>query len=115
MLTIDLVGHPHPIPLNSIVWLEGEANYTRVHYQNGTFTLVTQPLHWFEQHLNFIRVHRSAIINPVYIQEFGQKKGRKGWVRLSDNRIVSVSRDRLEKTTFQLTLFSEVKSLTNLE
>lgn len=103
MLTINLVGHPHPIPVNSIVWLEGEANYTRVHYQNGSISIVTQPLRWFEHHLSFIRVHRSAIINPIYIQEFAYKSGRSGWVRLVDDRVIPVSRNRLEYTASMLT------------
>lgn len=93
--------------IDSIVWLEGEANYTRVHYQDGTFILVTQPLHWFEYHLNFIRVHRSAIVNPTYVLEFEQKKGRSGWVRLVDGTLVPVSRDRLDNTATQLKLIRE--------
>lgn len=102
MDTIHLIGHPDPVLINSIIWLEGEANYTRVHYLNGTFAIVTQPLQWFEQHLNFVRVHRSAIINPVHVQEFTQKKGRAGWVRLIDDIIIPVSRNRLERTANQL-------------
>ncbi|MFD2937175.1 LytR/AlgR family response regulator transcription factor [Spirosoma flavum] len=104
MTSIHLTGHSHPVLIDSIVWLEGEANYTRVHYRDGTLTVVTQPLQWFEQHLNFIRVHRSAIINPIYVQEFIQKRGRSGWVRLFDNTVIPVSRNRLEFTAAQLML-----------
>lgn len=96
METIHLTGHPTPVFIDSIVWLEGEANYTRVHYQNGTISIVTQPLHWFEQYPAFIRVHRSAIINPVYVQEFVCKKSRSGWVRLLNDKVVPVSRTHLE-------------------
>ena len=103
MQSIQLVGHSHPVLINSIVWLEGEANYTRVHYQNGSFSIVTQPLHWFEQHLDFVRVHRSAIVNPDYVQEFVQKRGRSGWVRLLDDRVIPVSRNRLEFAATRLT------------
>ncbi|GAB3894537.1 LytTR family DNA-binding domain-containing protein [Spirosoma agri] len=109
MDTIHLIGDSHPVRIDTIMWLEGEANYTRVHYQKGTFTLVTQPLHWFEQHLNFIRVHRSAIVNPIYVREFKQKRGRSGWVRMIDDTVVPVSRDRLENTAIQLTLIGNQK------
>jgi DNA-binding LytR/AlgR family response regulator len=102
MKSIQLTGHPRPVPINTIVWLEGEANYTRVHYEDETISLVTQPLHWFEQHLNFIRVHRSAIINPMYVQEFVHKKGRSGWVRLINNKVIPVARTRLELTAARL-------------
>ncbi|MBD2701418.1 LytTR family transcriptional regulator [Spirosoma sp. BT702] len=102
MESIHLIGHPNPVLISSIVWLEGEANYTRVHYQSGGFSIVTQSLHWFEQHLNFVRIHRSAIINPIYVQEFVQKRGRSGWVRLVDDRVMPVSRNRLEHTASRL-------------
>ncbi|MCK8490972.1 LytTR family transcriptional regulator [Spirosoma sp. RP8] len=111
MNTIQLIGHPDPVDVDSIVWLKGEANYTRIHCLKGTFILVTQPLHWFEQHLNFIRVHRSAIVNPVYVREFMRKKSRSGWVRLFDDTVVTVSRDRLETTALQLMLINRAKSV----
>ncbi|MBD2752279.1 LytTR family DNA-binding domain-containing protein [Spirosoma validum] len=103
MQTINLTGHPHPIQIDSILWLEGEASYTRVHYQNGAVAIVTQPLQWFEHHLNFVRVHRSAIINPLYVQEFEHKSGRSGWVRLVNDLVIPVSRNRLEYTVSMLT------------
>ena len=101
---IQLVGHPEPVRIDSIVWLQGDANYTRLHQQDNAVLLVTQPLFWFEQHLNFIRVHRSAIINPMYVQEFVYKKGRSGHVRLSGDITIPVSRARLELTAIQLRL-----------
>ena len=100
--SIQLVGYKDPILVNSIVWLEGEASYTRIHYQNGSFSIVTLPLNWFDQHLNFIRIHRSAIINPIFVHEFVQKKGRSGWVRLHDDKVIPVSRNRLEFTANRL-------------
>lgn len=102
MLAIKLKGYKDSMPVDSISWLQAEASYTRVHYQDGTFTLISQPLRWFEQHLDFVRVHRSAIVNPLFVQEFVQKKSRAGWIRLTDGTIVSVSRGRLENTVVQL-------------
>lgn len=68
--------------------------------------MVTQPLQWFERQLNFVRVHRSAIVNPLYVREFKQKKSRAGWVQLVDGMILPVSRSRLEHTATQLKLRS---------
>ena len=104
MKTIQLIGYSPPVLINSIVWLEGDANYTRIHFQDGTVKLITQSLNWFEQNLDFVRVHRSAIINQAYVAEFVQKKGRSGWVRLMDNTIIPVSRDRLDYTAIHLAL-----------
>lgn len=102
MTSIQLIGHARPVLINSILWLEGEATYTRIHYQNGSCSIVTQPLQWFEHHLDLVRVHRSAIINPVHVKEFVQKRGRSGWVRLLDDRIIPVSRTRLALTAARL-------------
>ncbi|WP_052731079.1 LytR/AlgR family response regulator transcription factor [Spirosoma radiotolerans] len=110
MKTIQLVGHSPAVLVQSITWLEGDANYTRVHFQDGSIKLITQSLHWFEKNLDFVRVHRSAIINPSYVQEFSQKKGRSGWIRLADNTRIPVSRDRLEYTATQLSLTNEHQS-----
>ncbi len=104
MLTIQFPGLRQPVSVQSIVWLEGDANYTRVHYQDGGYSLITQPLRWFESRLNFIRVHRSAIVNPAYIQEFKQKRSRAGWVELTDGQVLPVSRSRLAYTATRLGL-----------
>ena len=104
MEIIQLVGHSQPVPIDSIVWLEGEANYTRVHYRDETISVVTQSLHRFEQFPSFMRVHRSAIVNPAYVQEFVCKKSRSGSVRLLNGQIIPVSRDRLELTAARLTM-----------
>ncbi|MBC3787704.1 LytR/AlgR family response regulator transcription factor [Spirosoma utsteinense] len=102
MLTINLPGQRQPVSVQSIVWLKGEANYTWVHQLDGHSLIVSQPLGWFEDKLNFIRVHRSAIVNPIYVQEFKQKRGRTGWIQLSDGTLLSVARNRLEYTANQL-------------
>lgn len=107
--SIQVTGHPDPILISSIVWLEGEANYTRIHRLNDTSPMVTQSLYWFEQYVNFIRVHRSAIINPLYVLEFGHKKGRSGWVRLVNDKIVTISRAHLESTVERLMLINRTK------
>ena len=71
-----LIDFANLVPVESMGWLQGEVNYTRLYYQDGTFSIITQPLHWFEYHFDFIRVHGSAIVNPSYVQEFVQKRGR---------------------------------------
>lgn len=92
MKTIQFPGYARPTVVNSILWLEGEANYTRVHYQNGTQSIVTKPLSYFEQFSGFIRVHRSAIINLMYAHTFVKEKGRSGWVYMANQQPIAVSR-----------------------
>lgn len=100
--TIHLPGFAGSIPVDSIVWLEGDGNYTRVHYQDGTFALVTQPLVWFEHYLDFIRIHRSSIVNQAYIQVFERIDSRSAVIRLLNNKELSVARNRLKHTSAML-------------
>lgn len=104
MLTIQLPGVRHSLLVDSIVWLEGEANYTRVHCLDGSYKMITQPLLWFERKLGFVRIHRSAIVNPQFIAEFWQKKSRAGWVKLTNGQTLPVSRSRLEATAAQFSV-----------
>ncbi|RZK69702.1 MAG: LytTR family transcriptional regulator [Pedobacter sp.] len=95
MNSIQLPGYANLTAIKLIVWLEGEANYTRVHYQDGTTTLVTKSLNHFEQYGHFVRVHRSIMVNSVYVHEFTSNKGRSGLLRLSTGTRVPVSRTHL--------------------
>jgi len=99
MRTIQLPGYIKPTFVNLIVWLEGEANYTRVHYQNGTNSLVTKPLNHFEQYACFVRVHRSAMVNSMYVHGFISNNGRSGLLQLVDGKNVPVSRAHLQLVT----------------
>lgn len=102
MKTIQLPGIRTPLLIESIIWLEGDANYTKVHCRNGTYEMVTHPLIWFERQLSFLRIHRSTIVNPQYIVAFRQKRSRAGWIQLTNGRILPVSRSRLDYIADQL-------------
>jgi DNA-binding LytR/AlgR family response regulator len=54
----------------NIVMLEGEGNYTRIHYSCGKATLSSYTLLRFEETLsNFCRVSRKYLLNPRYISK----------------------------------------------
>jgi len=95
MNSIQLPGYAKLISINLIVWLEGEANYTRVHYQDGTKSIVTKSLNHFEQYSYFVRVHRSSMVNSMYVHEFINNKGRSGLLQLITGTKVPVSRTHL--------------------
>lgn len=95
MNSIQLPGYANSTAISLIVWLEGEANYTRVHYQDGTKSIVTKPLNHFEQYGYFVRVHRSILVNSMYVHEFINNKGRSGLLQLITGTRVPVSRTHL--------------------
>ncbi len=60
------------VPPEQIVRVEGLSNYSRVHFASGPPLTVAKVLHWFEDHLPqqmFARVHRSHLINKLFMQE----------------------------------------------
>ncbi|WP_223834031.1 LytTR family DNA-binding domain-containing protein [Spirosoma profusum] len=68
-VSIKIPGCESPIPLNTIVRLQGFGNYSWLHRQVHKPLLIAKSLIWFEQLLpDFVRVHKSDLINPGYVQ-----------------------------------------------
>jgi two-component system LytT family response regulator len=80
------------IKVNNIVRCEGERNYSRVFYQNGTSVLISRTLLEFDQLLvphGFIRIHRSHLINLKFVERYLKTDG--GIVVMSDKSRLRVS------------------------
>ncbi len=59
------------LPINEIVWLEAEGDYTKLHTSQKSY-LSSYGIGTLEQKLNpsiFTRIHRSAIININFVKE----------------------------------------------
>ncbi len=81
------------IPLNKILRIEAVSNYSKLYFEDGKTLVVSKVLQWFEEKLvndYFIRVHRSHLINTVYISEYN-KKGKQTII-LKDNSFFQVAR-----------------------
>jgi two-component system, LytTR family, response regulator len=82
------------IPTNSIIMLEGMANYTLIHLQNGNKKLYARTLGHFEELLSeehFIRVHRGFLVNSSCIIHYDKDENI---LHLENNLEVSISRRR---------------------
>ncbi len=80
---------------NDIIRCQGERNYTRFFKTNGESILVSKNISEYEALLsehNFMRVHRSHIINLGMVESYAKGKG--GQVVMSDGSVIDVSRDR---------------------
>src|SRR5690606_30893680 len=78
-----------------IVRLKAESNYTRVYFSNGDVFIESKTLREFEQELaaiDFIRVHRSHLINMMYVQGYLSKNG--GIILLTDGSEIEISRSK---------------------
>lgn len=61
----------------NVVLLEGNINYTILYMQDGKTKLIPHTLKFFESFLRthgFLRVHRSCMINPNYVQHYNQEQ-----------------------------------------
>jgi two-component system, LytTR family, response regulator len=93
-LTFLLVNQKQKIriPVQSIIMLEGHANYTLIYLNNGKQNLYAKCLGYFEELLNeenFLRVHRGSLINPSFIVSYDKEAHK---ILLENNLEVSISR-----------------------
>jgi two-component system, LytTR family, response regulator len=85
------------IPTNSIIMLEGYANYTLIHLQNGKQKLYARTLGYFEALLSedrFIRVHRGFLVNSSCIIHYDKDENI---LHLENNLEVSIARRRMRE------------------
>ncbi|MFN8357091.1 MAG: LytTR family DNA-binding domain-containing protein [Spirosomataceae bacterium] len=86
------------IPVEDIIWLASERNYTNFYLRNGQHLIASRTLKEFENLLvpyGFIRVHHSSLINSQHVVEY--LRGEGGTVILSDGTEVEVSKRRKQE------------------
>lgn len=85
------------IEVDNIVSLQADSNYTIIHMNNMQKLVVTKTLKEFEELLDqtqFIRIHKSYIVNMRCIKEYSTTDG--GIVKMTDGNQWSISRRQLE-------------------
>lgn len=81
------------IDTDDIIYLEADSNYTVFHLKTGEKVVISKPLKEFEDtlnHFNFMRIHKSVIVNFNFVQGYSNKNGLQ--VILSNNEVLPVSR-----------------------
>jgi two-component system LytT family response regulator len=85
------------VALENIIRCESEGNYTHVFLKKTEKLLVSRQLKEIEELLEghpFLRIHHSHVVNLNEITQYVRGEG--GWVVMSDNTSVNVSRSRKE-------------------
>jgi len=80
------------IPLNEIVRCQADDNFTLFYLTDGSKTMVSRTLKFYEDMLtdyDFIRIHKSHLINFSHIRRY--LKGKGGQVQMDDGSTVDVS------------------------
>lgn len=87
----------HVVEIKDIIHCQSDDYYTRFFFKNGKELLVSKTLKEYEQILtehNFIRPHKSHLINTSYIKSYLKVDG--GYILLSDESKIPVSRRKKE-------------------
>lgn len=77
-LVLKTTENIHVIPINEIIALSSDRNYTRFYFLERPNIIVSKTLKEFENMLvdyGFMRVHRSHVINLKYIDRFDKSDG----------------------------------------
>ena len=81
------------VTINTILYCEAHDNFTKFILEaNAMPLLICRPLKYFEEVLqpnNFLRIHRSHLINPNHVVRYSKGKG--GSVTMKDNRELEIS------------------------
>lgn len=95
-LTVD---HAHGFKLfdpRSIACLEADGNRTRLHFTDGSEYLDTRTLKVYEDMLDplqFVRVHRSHLVNIEQLREYLREDGH--WAVMRNGARIPIARERL--------------------
>jgi two-component system, LytTR family, response regulator len=96
-LAIPQLGGVSFIDVDEIAILQADSNYTIIHKNDMRKMVVTKTLKDFEDIIDedqFIRVHKSHIVNLKYVKEYSTADG--GTVKMIDGSNWSISRRQLD-------------------
>ncbi|MFK7937387.1 MAG: LytR/AlgR family response regulator transcription factor [Saprospiraceae bacterium] len=97
-LVVQNVNGFKVIPLENIIYLQGEINYTRIFLHNGEKILITKTLKEYDTLLSdfgFFRIHQSHLINLSFVTEY--IKGDGGIIIMENGEQLTLSRRRKQK------------------
>ena len=103
MSVLKLPGLRSSVALDSIIWVEGHGNYSWVYFTQQPRYLWATTLKQVEAQLpGFIRVHKSALVNPAHVARMTMTAPRSWWIRLDNGVKLPVARRRIERVRDQL-------------
>lgn len=86
------------VDIHNIIRIEAISNYSKLYFINGKTLVVAKVLRWFEECLpqdQFLRTHRTHIINRTYIRRIEQTAQLRVELRADEWVSVSVRKRRL--------------------
>ena len=90
-ITIPTNKGPKKVLENNIIRIEASSNYCKIFFSNERPLVVAKVLHWFQDHLQeemFCRIHRTHLINRLYVSEVMESS----MLKLSNGDMLQISR-----------------------
>lgn len=94
-LSIATIEGINLVAIHTIVQVIGDSNYSKYMFENGDSLLVSKTLKHVEQQLDqlgFIRVHKSHLVNMVFVEKLITRDG--GYLKLKSSELIPISRDK---------------------
>ncbi|GAB3317289.1 hypothetical protein GCM10027299_08500 [Larkinella ripae] len=93
---LQLRGYKLPLPLSDLIWLEGNSNYSLLHRNNAPKLMTARTLvRWQKQLPGFIRISRSALVNPYHILRLHRVSTYQVEITLTNGTVLQVARRRI--------------------
>ncbi|MFW0717988.1 LytR/AlgR family response regulator transcription factor [Pedobacter sp. N23S346] len=99
------------VDVDDIIYIEADSNYSVVHFANQDKITVSKVLREFEELLptdQFVRIHKSSIINLNHLKEYNSKNGLQ--VFLKNGESINISRRRASDFFEKIKLFIKAGS-----
>lgn len=94
-IILPLIDGFEVVKVKDIIRCQANDNFTQFHFSDGSKQLICRTLKFYDEilsELDFVRVHKSHLINLQYVKRY--KKGKGGQILLTDGTAVDVSVSR---------------------
>ena len=100
-VSVKVAGKIRLIAVRDIVYFKASGNYVEVHLHNKKKELLDKKMERLEQILppNFVRIHRSFIVDISQIASFERKATGAYQVELKDHTVLPLGKKRLKTFT----------------
>ncbi|MGA0557714.1 LytTR family DNA-binding domain-containing protein [Larkinella sp. VNQ87] len=94
--SLYLRGYKAPLSISDLLWLEGNSNYSLLHRHNAPKLMTARTLgRWQKMLPEFIRISRSALVNPHHIARLHRLSTYLVEITLTDGTVLPVARRRI--------------------
>lgn len=106
MLYVHIKGIRRYISEDQVMFLEGDGNYSRIFLSSGQDFLSSRTLAFLKENVseNFIRPHKSYLVNRSFVRHFDQEKS---CLEMKNRKVIPISRRKLKRVAKEFPAFHQ--------